>query len=130
MPYLVQLTADGQLINQWTLGPRPLTLGRTETVNDTEMSREHFTIYPDCGSYVVKDLNSKNGTFVNNHRLTAPHILKPNDQIRAGQTLFRYALDKKLKGLNTVIHELDSEVQKTGKGFSTMRREIYKKAGG
>ena len=130
MPYLVQLTPEGQPFNQWTLGPQPLTFGRGETINDSEMSREHFNVYPDCGSYVVKDLDSKNGTSVNGHRLTAPHILKPGDQIRAGRTLFTYAMDKKLKGLNTIIRELDVEVKKTGKGYSTMRREIYKKAGG
>ena len=50
--------------------------------NDTEISRRHARFYPlNTGEILVEDLGSTNGTIVNGQRISAPHILKPGDQI-------------------------------------------------
>ena len=132
MPYLIQKKADGSVDQKWELRDSPFTVGRGDMadakVNDHEISREHFAIVPRAGAYAIKDLGSKNGTWLNGQRLVSEVDLKPNDHIRAGQTIFFYVTDKPTKGLRTVVNELEEEIQKSGKGFSTMRQELYKKA--
>lgn len=76
----------GQII---TLGNTPITMGREAlndvAFNDPEVSRRHIRIIPQGYSYVIEDLNSTNGTFVNDQRLTAPVVLSAGDTIRLGE---------------------------------------------
>lgn len=122
MPYLIQKQADGSTVKQWDLRDKPLTVGRGEKaharVEDNEMSREHFVISPKSGGYVIQDQNSQNGTSVNGKRVTET-TLKPNDNIRAGQSRFVF-----VEGLATVIGKLQDEP----KGYRTHIREISKEA--
>lgn len=120
MPYLIRKQPDGSTVKQWDLRDKPLTVGRGDKVDaqieDNEMSRQHFVISPKSGSYVIQDQNSQNGTLVNGRRVTET-TLKPNDNIRAGQTLFVF-----VEGLATVIGKLQAEP----KGYRTHIREISK----
>jgi hypothetical protein len=54
---------------------------------DLEISRHHARIAraPD-GEYVIEDLASTNGTFVNGTRIAAPHPLADGDSIELGDT--------------------------------------------
>jgi pSer/pThr/pTyr-binding forkhead associated (FHA) protein len=54
---------------------------------DPELSRRHasFSLF-DPGRVLVEDLGSTNGTFVNGHRIHAPTIVTPGDEIRVGST--------------------------------------------
>jgi pSer/pThr/pTyr-binding forkhead associated (FHA) protein len=122
MPYLIQKQTDGSTVKQWDLRDKPLTVGRGDKVDaridDNEMSRQHFVISPKSGGYVIQDQNSQNGTLVNGRRVFEK-TLKPNDNIRAGQTLFVF-----VEGLATVIAKLQDEP----KGYRTQIREISKDA--
>ena len=63
------------------------------TVNDAEVSRRHTRLEFQGGGYIVEDLGSTNGTFVNGRRLTGPHSLRPGETIRLGETVsFTYEL--------------------------------------
>ena len=63
------------------------------TVNDAEVSRRHTRLEFQGGGYIVEDLGSTNGTFVNGRRLTGPHSLRPGETIRMGETVsFTYEL--------------------------------------
>lgn len=69
-----------------------VTLGRDITndivINDPEVSRHHLRLKRDQkGEYVVKDLNSTNGTWVNEDRLEDTRLLKNGDIIRIGSLL-------------------------------------------
>jgi two-component system, cell cycle response regulator len=123
MPYLIQKQPDGSTIRQWDLRDKPLTVGRGEKVDaqtdDINMSRQHFVISPKDNGYVLQDHNSRNGTLVNGRRVTETTTLKPNDNIRAGQTLFVF-----VEGMATVIGKLQDEP----KGYGTHLREISKEA--
>ena len=63
------------------------------TVNDAEVSRRHTRLEYQGGGFIVEDLGSTNGTFVNGRRLTGPHSLRPGETIRLGETVsFTYEL--------------------------------------
>jgi predicted component of type VI protein secretion system len=68
-----------------------LTVGRDSTnavaINDAEVSRRHARLNFQGGKYVIEDLGSTNGTFVNGQRLTGPHVLKPGDVVSFGEQI-------------------------------------------
>jgi pSer/pThr/pTyr-binding forkhead associated (FHA) protein len=107
MPYLIQKKADGTTIREWDLAGKPLSVGRGENVgaqiDDEAMSRQHFRISPGAAGYVIGDLGSTNGTFVNGLRITT-QPLKPNDLIRAGDSHFVF-----VDGLQTVVRQLEKD---------------------
>jgi len=73
-----------------------LTFGRdpeeATVLNDDRASRKHFMVYSQAGAYAVRDLNSKNGTFVNEKKLSI-QTLRHGDKIRVGQTILVFNLD-------------------------------------
>jgi hypothetical protein len=74
------------------LTPAPITIGRqpdnTIVLSDPQASRRHATISWQAGTYVIQDLGSANGTYVNERRLTRPQPLRYGYVIRIGNTLF------------------------------------------
>jgi FHA domain len=54
--------------------------------NDTYVSQAHAKISNRNGSWVVEDLGSTNGTFLNQRKVTVPTELSPGDRIRVGKT--------------------------------------------
>ncbi|HUK81197.1 MAG TPA: FHA domain-containing protein [Verrucomicrobiae bacterium] len=120
MPYLIQKKADGTMVQQWQLGDQALVFGRGKDVDvkidDPEMSKRHFQIEYKDGRYLIRDLNSVNGTWVDKRLITEAE-LTPGNRIRAGQTHFVFE-----KGLGTVIGEMAKE----HKGYETVMREITK----
>jgi pSer/pThr/pTyr-binding forkhead associated (FHA) protein len=126
MAYLVRKRIDGTVIEEWEVTDKPLIFGRGEQVDvrivDERMSRQHFVVAPKGDGYVVQDLKSTNGTYVNNDRITE-QPLKPNDRIRAGHVVFVF-LPEKPKGMATIMSEIEAE----GKGYKTVIREMSKPA--
>jgi serine/threonine protein kinase len=53
---------------------------------DAEISREHARIGRAGSHFVIEDLGSTNGTFVNGRRITKTEILSPGDRIQVGAT--------------------------------------------
>ena len=53
-------------------------------------------------TWTVRDLNSKNGTFVNGKRITSAPPLGPNDRVTAGHLTLEFA-EKLSAPANTVI---------------------------
>ena len=60
-------------------------VGSDVFVNDEEVSRRHARLTSQFGDYVLEDLGSTNGTFVNGQRATGQRILKPGDTILLGE---------------------------------------------
>jgi hypothetical protein len=54
--------------------------------NDTYVSQMHAKISNRNGSWVVEDLGSTNGTYLNQRKVTVPTELSPGDRIRIGKT--------------------------------------------
>src|SRR5512139_40365 len=75
----------------FTLEGDQLTIGRDSTneivINDAEVSRKHARLTFQGGKYVLEDLGSTNGTFVNGQRLTSATVLKPGDVVSLGEQI-------------------------------------------
>jgi pSer/pThr/pTyr-binding forkhead associated (FHA) protein len=114
MPYLVKKKIDGTVVEQWEIADKPLVFGRGDQadcrVNDERMSRKHFAIAPKEKGYIVQDLNSTNGTFVNNTRVTGEAPVKPNDRIRVGQTVLTFVVETP-KGMEMVTSEIEKKAK-------------------
>lgn len=71
------------------LDKREMFLGRDLSndivVNDTEVSRRHTRFFAQGDTYVVEDLGSTNGTYVNGQRLVSPYILRPGEMVAIGE---------------------------------------------
>ena len=63
------------------------------------ISRQHCVLYVNkSGQLVIRDLKSKNGTFVNGDRITEDCILKVGDKIQFGPLAFEVLIDHTLGG--------------------------------
>jgi hypothetical protein len=75
-----------------------LTIGRAPdnqlVLQDQQSSSHHAEIRPDAQGFLLVDLNSRNGTFVNEQRLVpqTPRLLISGDVIRIGETRFNYEI--------------------------------------
>jgi predicted component of type VI protein secretion system len=56
-------------------------------LGDAEISRQHSRLTRTPGGYVLEDLGSTNGTFVNGERLMAPRVLNPGDLVALGENV-------------------------------------------
>lgn len=57
-------------------------------INDAEVSRQHLRLTEQAGGgYMVEDLASTNGSFVNGQRLSGPTALRPGDILGLGGTV-------------------------------------------
>ena len=88
----------GDPLTEYELGAFS-TLGRhpdnTIQVLDRIVSKEHarVTLGPN-GQYILRDVGSLNGTFVNGERVDE-HMLKSGDQVSMGSTVFGFHQDAK-----------------------------------
>ena len=57
------------------------------TVDDPEVSTRHAAFVPGDDGVVVEDLDSTNGTFVNDQRLSGSRQLQAGDRVRLGNTV-------------------------------------------
>lgn len=59
-------------------------------LTDRTISRRHAELRPENGFWMIRDLQSANGTYVNGVRVEKPVRLKHGDQIKVGSTLIVY----------------------------------------
>ncbi|MDZ4819574.1 MAG: sigma 54-interacting transcriptional regulator, partial [Planctomycetota bacterium] len=73
------------------------TIGRAPTnqviLKDDRCSRTHAEIFLSQGSWVVRDLDSRNGTIVGTELVRGDQILEPGDIIRIGQSQLAFVHD-------------------------------------
>jgi len=67
--------------DRWTVGRS--TENDFGFPEDSGLSRQHLAVEKDNGAWSVRDLGSKNGTFVNNRLIQSKHLLAPGDRITA-----------------------------------------------
>src|ERR1041384_6825875 len=92
MAYLICQLGGGNYVD-FPLPSKPLTIGRSPQadlqVADERISRIHCGIRLEGDTFVIKDLGSTNGTFVNDSRVQESR-LKFGDTIRVGHTLLTF----------------------------------------
>ena len=93
MAILCLLGEDGAVVQRWDVGDQPVAIGRDETadvtIEDASLSRRHFMIWREGEAYLIKDLNSRNGTWVDGQSAKGTK-LHQNDCILAGRTIFLF----------------------------------------
>ena len=89
--YVIHLNAR----QEYSLDKGPLLIGRTSDCDiflaDTQVSRKHAYIFQEQDTYVIEDLNSRNGLVVNGRTCTRSE-LQPKDKIIIGQHEFLVSL--------------------------------------
>ncbi len=91
---LVQIYPTGVgMGTRYTLGDTPVFVGRDNDcqicLDDQSISRRHARIQPGIDGYYAVDLQSTNGTFVNDRPATM-YKLQDGDYVRIGNWIFRY----------------------------------------
>src|SRR6516225_11476089 len=84
----LSLMFDNKLVREVPVGSRPVTIGRAPdndlSVDNLAVSNYHAKVYFEGGRMVVEDLNSLNGTFVNDLRIERA-TLHDGDSIHVGK---------------------------------------------
>lgn len=99
----------------------PVAVGRASDVvplTDSTISRRHAELRTGNGAWVIVDLKSANGTYLNGKRVERPMPLKHGDTIRLGGTLLSWADERAappvpapdLIDLDVGSREIDSSV--------------------
>lgn len=110
---------------EFHLGEQPITIGRSPDADivllDDKASRIHCGIRLWDGEFYLKDLKSKNGTFVNGERIEVAK-LKSTDTVRIGGTSFTFEQEPEI-GQETALRDVNDQMD-LGKGYTTILREI------
>jgi hypothetical protein len=73
------------------LGASSLSIGRaaenTLVLEDDYVSNRHARLFPHEGAWVVEDLGSTNGTYLDRTRLTAPMVVPVGTPVRIGKSV-------------------------------------------
>jgi hypothetical protein len=56
-------------------------------ISDVEVSRKHARLTMQPNGFILEDLGSTNGTYVNGQRLLGPHILRAGEVIQLGENV-------------------------------------------
>ncbi|MBK8258550.1 MAG: FHA domain-containing protein [Polyangiaceae bacterium] len=90
---LVVIEADGSEGMTFSLGDKPLDIGRSEgdilVKEDPYVSPRHARLIPDKGGWIVRDLASTNGVYL---RLRKPYLLQDADLLLLGQEVLQFQL--------------------------------------
>src|SRR5688572_18163962 len=87
MPKLI-LKFDARELQECAVGTHPVTIGRLPdnmiVIDNPAVSGRHARVYKEGNHYVLEDLKSTNGTFVNDKPI-ARHTLLEGDNISVGK---------------------------------------------
>jgi len=138
MPKIILKFKD-TVLKEFLLSNETVTIGRADDnmikVDNLAVSGHHAKLFRENGEYVLIDLNSLNGTFVNGKKISK-WILQHNDIITIGKHTLIYQDEKSFTrpplfypgGLDTVTPEgtvmIDSRTQK-----QLLEEAIYQKEG-
>ena len=78
------------LAGELTIGRRPPA---DVLLRDDAVSGRHARVARQDGSWIVEDLGSTNGTFVNGRRLSGPAVLAAGDVLVTGSATWRFETD-------------------------------------
>ena len=101
---------------KFTLSKQEIIIGRDANadvvINIAEVSRRHSRMRLDPSGYVIEDLGSTNGTFVNGQRLTGAHMLRPGERIQLGEAV--------TLSYQVAAYDMDATIVTPSSGFDTV----------
>ena len=85
-------------MGEWPLTKDSTSIGRLPEsdlclTEDRRVSRQHAVIHRAPTAFILTDLNSGNGTYLNGVMLTAPTVLHSGDHIRVGHTELTFIME-------------------------------------
>ena len=109
------------------LTAEPLSIGRSREADipllDDKVSRVHCGIRLSEGKFYLKDLKSRNGTYVNGERVEDTAEIKAGDRIQIGSTVFVMEAASNQEEAAQAMGSVGTDMQ-DGKGYSTILKEI------
>jgi class 3 adenylate cyclase/predicted ATPase len=91
-------------------------------LNDPSISRDHALIRRVEGDYVLSDLDSSNGSFVNDDRVYEPRRLARGDRVRLANVEFTFNIDQPV--LDTTLEHLERPIATSISQFLTISGQI------
>lgn len=90
---VLRMVRGPQVGLEYPLESDPITIGRNPEcdifLNDMTVSREHAELVRHADAFVIRDLHSFNGVWVNN-KTVSQHALRPGDYVQIGKYDFIY----------------------------------------
>ena len=90
VPRKLVVTAGGLTGTSMNLGDETITIGRADdstlVLTDDYASARHARLVPHEGQWLIEDLGSTNGTYLDRDKVTGPTIVPPGAAIRIGKT--------------------------------------------
>lgn len=107
------------------LAEKTLTMGRLEdntiVIVDRLASRRHAMLERQHGQYAIRDVGSRNGTFVNGERIAEPLVLRDGDEIQIGLEFKALYIDPEATGALVT----DAIVRGRGLWLDREKREVW-----
>jgi len=122
---LVVLNPSGQR-TRTAIEALPFLIGRQPDNNlvlrDNRASRTHARIIAENGQYVLEDLDSRHGTWVNGERV-ARHILRNSDRIDLGvQESYQLTFTLEAGEINRIMDQISSTSRTAGMGDNNLAK--------
>ncbi len=127
-PCLV-LVDERILLKNFPIDKKEYIIGRANecdfVIDGKEVSRRHARIYYGNGKYKIEDLNSTNGTFVNNKKITETE-LKHGDEINIGNFTIIFDDGRGIEGIydETQAESLGNETQRLIAEYKSLAEKI------
>jgi len=90
-PKLLVVTSGPREGTRIELGASSVSIGRaaenTLVLDDDYVSNRHARLFPHEGAWVVEDLGSTNGTYLDKTRLTSPMVVPVGTPVRIGKSV-------------------------------------------
>ncbi|MHC4870601.1 MAG: protein kinase domain-containing protein [Planctomycetota bacterium] len=95
----LRIVAGDDAGKEFELSTEKVVLGRRSTnavvIDHPKASRDHAEVCFDGEKYILKDLDSSNGTYLNGFKITEEQSLEAGDEIRVGGTVLRLFIEQK-----------------------------------
>lgn len=121
------LTLKGRELDKFLVGRGKVVIGRSPecdiTIDNPAVSRKHATLEFKHESYVLTDLGSANGTFLNGHKITEEQAVKPGDVIGVAKFELQFQdsaqteVQKMMGGMQDMEATMMVDAEKMAKAF-------------
>lgn len=109
---LLASTDDSVVKPKIILNSKPIIIGRHPEcdvqIDDGSVSRHHAQITEEKGSFYVQDLNSRNGTYLNNNAVFQPTKLYDGSEIRICDVRFTFYIADEIPQQQPLRNTIDS----------------------
>ena len=93
-------------------------------VDGLRVSDEHFALRRRGDEYIIIDLASEGGTFVNGTRVFGNVPLRNKDRIQLGNQVFEYSDDESAHGVQSILNEMTAELGKSRSSYQQMMKKL------